>query len=100
MTRDDDTDREEDAGDAPEPADVDRDGTPDTDPRHIDPAGDLADAVESGDLDLSLADDQDAEELREFVDAAERGELGTVDPGLEAQVRIARALLDDMEGGR
>jgi hypothetical protein len=94
MTRDDDT---EDAD--PEPADVDPDGTPDTDPRHIDPAGDLAEAVESGDLDLSLADDQDAEDLRAFVDAAERGELGPVDPGLEAQVRIARALLgDDADG--
>ena len=70
-------------------------GTPDTDPQHIDPAGDLADAVESGDLDLSLADDQDAEDLRAFVDAAESGDLGSVDPGLEAQVRIVRALLDD-----
>ena len=76
--------------DDPEPA-------PDTDPRHIDPAGDLADAVESGELDLSLADEQDAEDLREFADAAERGELGAVDPGLEAQVRIARALLDDLD---
>ena len=82
MTRDDD------AEDDPEPV-------PDTDPRHIDPAGDLADAVESGDLDLSLADDQDADDLREFLDAAEAGEFGPVDPGLEAQVRIARALLDD-----
>ena len=93
MTRDDDAeDREEDAGDGPEPV-------PDSDPRHIDPAGDLADAVESGDLDLSLAEDQDAEDLREFVDAAERGELGPVDPGLEAQVRIARALLADLDDG-
>ena len=91
MTRDDDAeDREEDAGDGPEPV-------PDTDPRHIDPAGDLADAVESGDLDLSLADDQDADGLREFLDAAEAGELGPVDPGLEAQVRIVRALLDDLD---
>jgi len=91
VTRDDDAeDREEDAGDGPEPV-------PESDPRHIDPAGDLADAVESGGLDLSLADDQDAEDLREFVDAAERGELGPVDPGLEAQVRIARALLADLD---
>ena len=74
----------------------DADGpVPESDPRHIDPAGDLADAVENGDLDLSLADDQDADELRAFVDAAEAGELGPVDPGLEAQVRIVRALLDD-----
>ena len=55
------------------------------------------DAVESGDLDLSLADNQDAEELRGFVEAVESGELGPVDPGLEAQVRIARALLDDLD---
>jgi len=91
MTRDDDADREEDDGDGTDPV-------PESDPRHIDPAGDLADAVESGDLDLSLADDQDADDLRAFVDAAERGDLGPVDPGLEAQVRIARALLDDTEG--
>ena len=70
---------------------------PENDPRHIDPAGDLADAVESGDLDLSLDDDQDAEEIRAFVEAAESGELGPVDPGLEAQVRIARALLNDLD---
>jgi hypothetical protein len=92
MTGDDD-----DAED-PEGADVDPEPIPDSDPQHIDPAGDLADAVESGDLDLSLADGQDAEVLREFVDAAERGELGAVDPGLEAQVRIARALLDGGSG--
>ncbi|WP_241686291.1 hypothetical protein [Halorubrum amylolyticum] len=94
MTRDDDADREE---DAPEPADVDPGGTPDTDPRHIDPAGDLADAVENGELDLSLAEDESADELRAFVDAAEAGELGPVDPALEAQVRIARTLLEDVD---
>jgi len=75
----------------------DPDPVPESDPRHIDPGGDLADAVESGDLDLSLADDQDAADLRAFVDAAESGELGPVDPGLEAQVRIARALLADLD---
>ena len=88
MTRDDDAEE-----------DVDPEPVPDTDPRHIDPAGDLADAVESGDLDLSLADDQDAEDLRAFVDAAERGDLGPVDPALEAHVRIARALLGDLDDG-
>jgi hypothetical protein len=72
--------------------------TPDTDPRHIDPAGDLADAVETGELEISLADDQDADELREFVERAEAGEFDPVDPGLEAQVRIARSLLDDIDG--
>ena len=71
--------------------------TPDTDPRHIDPAGDLADAVETGDLEVSLADDQSVDELREFVERAEAGEFDPVDPGLEAQVRIARSLLDDVD---
>jgi flagellar basal body-associated protein FliL len=86
-----DKEDEEDEEDDPEPV-------PESDPQHIDPAGDLADAVESGDLDLSLADEQDAEDLREFVEAAESGELGPIDPGLEEQVRIVRALLDDRDG--
>ena len=98
MIRDDDAeddDREE--------GDIDPEPVPDSDPQHIDPAGDLADAVVSGDLDLSLADDGDAEELRAFGDAAEAGELGAVDPGRAALVRIARALLarshlDDLDG--
>ena len=68
-------------------------GVPDTDPRHIDPAGDLADAIESGELDLTLDDDQDPEELRNFLDAVEAGEIES-DPGLEATVRIVRAILD------
>jgi hypothetical protein len=85
----DDTDREE---DDPEPV-------PESDPRHIDPAGDLADAVESGDFEMSLGDDTDAEELRAFVEAAESGELGRVDPALEAHVRIVRELLEDLDGG-
>ena len=105
MTRDDDAedaDRDDTGGFVDEWEDHehgDAESVPESDPRHIDPAGDLADAVENGDLDLSLADDTDAEELREFVDAAERGELGPVDPGLEAQVRIVRALLDDLDDG-
>jgi hypothetical protein len=73
-------------------------GVPDSDPAHIDPAGDLADAVESGDLGLSLDDDADADELREFVERAEAGEFGPVTPDLEAQVRIVRALLEDADG--
>jgi len=79
-------------------------GVPDSDPRHLDPAGDLADAVESGDLDLSLGDDADPEELRAFLDAVDAGEYDPVDPGLEATVRIVRTLLDDareeLERGR
>jgi len=70
------------------------DGVPDSDPRHIDPAGDLADIVEGEEFDISLAEDQDPEELREFVERAEAGEFGA-DPGVEATVRIARAILDD-----
>lgn len=80
----------------------DRDGdcVPDSDPRHLDPAGTMADLVESGEFDISLADEQDREELREFVARAEAGEFDPVDPGLEATVRIARALLNDAgEGG-
>ena len=76
--------------------DTDDAGVPDSDPRHIDPAGDLADAVESGDLDLELDDEQDPEDLREFLRRAEAGEFDA-DPGLEATVRIVRSLLDDAE---
>ena len=75
----------------------DADGIPDSDPRHLDPAGDIADLVESGEFDIDLADDQDPEELREFVERAEAGEFGA-DPGLEATVRIARSLLEATEG--
>jgi len=69
-------------------------GVPDSDPRHIDPAGDLADLVESGEFDISLADDQDAEDLRAFLDAVDAGEIDA-DPATEATVRIVRSLLDD-----
>jgi hypothetical protein len=69
-------------------------GVPDSDPRHIDPAGDMADAVESGEFDISLAEDQSEEELREFLERVDAGEFEP-DPGLEATVRIVRALLDD-----
>lgn len=72
-------------------------GVPDSDPRHIDPAGDLADAVESGDLALELDENQDPEELRAFLDAVDRGEHDPVDPGLEATVRIVRTLLADVD---
>lgn len=72
--------------------DVDAEPVPDSDPQHIDPAGDLADLVESGDLEIELDDNQDTDELREFVERAEAGEFDA-DPGLEATVRIARALL-------
>jgi len=72
------------------------DGVPDSDPRHLDPAGDIADAVESGEFDIELAEEQSKAELREFVRKAEAGEFDLrADPGLEATVRIARALLEE-----
>ena len=71
--------------------------TPDSDPRHIDPAGDMAALIESGEVNVDLADDQSPEELREFIQAVEAGEHDPVDPGLEATVRIVRALLADSE---
>ena len=58
---------------------------------------DLADAVETGDLELSLADDQTVDEFWKFVERAEADEFDLVNPGLEAQVRIARSLLDDVD---
>ena len=73
------------------------DGVPDSDPDHLDPAGDMADLVEANVSDVDLGDDTDAEDLRAFIDAAESGEFGPVDPGLEATVRIARTLLEHAE---
>jgi len=78
-------------------------GVPDSDPKHIDPAGDIADALEDQLADAELEGDTDPDDLRAFIDAAERGEFGPADPGLEAQVRIARSILeaaeDDGAGG-
>ena len=75
----------------------DGDGVPDSDPRHIDPAGDMADLIESGEVNVELADDQSPEELREFIESVESGEHDPVDPGTVAMVRIARAMLDDTD---
>ena len=71
-------------------------GVPDSDPRHLDPAGDLADAVEAGRFDMELAEDQSEAELREFLERVDAGEFEP-DPGLEATVRIVRALLDESD---
>jgi hypothetical protein len=79
-------------------ADPEGDGVPESDPRHIDPAGDMADLVESGEFDIQLAEDQSEEELREFVRKAEAGEFDLrADPGLEATVRIVRAILENSD---
>ena len=69
-------------------------GTPDTDPNHIDPAGEIADMLEEEMTDAELTGDTEREDLREFIDAVESGDLGPVDPGLEAQVRMVLAVLD------
>jgi hypothetical protein len=79
------------------PAEDDDAGVPDSDPDHLDPAGDMADLFESAEFDVELTDGADAEDLRAFIDAAESGELGPVDPGLEATVRMARAILENAE---
>jgi len=72
-------------------------GVPDSDPEHLDPAGDVADLVEANVSDVDLDEDTDAEDLRAFIDAVESGEHGPADPGMEATVRIARALLENAE---
>lgn len=72
-------------------------GTPDTDPRHVDPAGDVAEMLDDELTDAELGDDTDADDIRAFVDAAERGEFGPADPALEAQVRIARTILETLD---
>jgi hypothetical protein len=69
------------------------DPTPDSDPQHIDPAGDLADLLESDEIDVELSADQDPDELREFIESVENSDEPT-DPGTHATVRMARALLE------
>jgi len=48
---------------------------PDTDPRHIDPAGDMAELIESGDVDDHLSAIQDAN--------AEENEYTTVEEAVD-----------------
>ena len=74
-------------------------GVPDSDPDHTDPAGDLADLLDDQLADAELGEDTDADDVRAFIDAAERGELGPADPALEAHVRIARSILEAVDGG-
>ena len=57
--------------------DQDRDGVPDTDPRHLDPAGDLASEFEDGTLSTAtVTDETEREDLREWLTRAESGEFG------------------------
>jgi len=96
MTADDGGEDEDDEGMKAEGHEA---GVPDSDPRHLDPAGDLADAVEAAEFDVALEEGTDVEELRAFVRKAEAGEFDLrAAPGLEATVRIARALLDRADG--
>jgi hypothetical protein len=67
-------------------------GTPDSDPDHIDPAGDLADLIESGEHNIQLSEEQDPAELREFIESVENSD-SPADPGTNAMVRIARSIL-------
>jgi hypothetical protein len=71
-------------------------GIPDSDPTHIDPAGDVAELLESGDIDVQLSADQDPEELREFIESVENSDEPT-DPGTNAAVRMARTILEQTE---
>jgi hypothetical protein len=71
-------------------------GIPDSDPKHIDPAGDVADLLESGEADVQLSGDQDPDELREFIQHIENSDEPT-DPGANATVRMARALLEQTD---
>jgi hypothetical protein len=72
------------------------DHTPDSDPKHIDPAGDVADLLDSGEVDVQLSADQDPEELREFIENVEDSDE-PADPGTNATVRMARALLEQTD---
>lgn len=76
------------------------DVTPDTDPRHLDPAGDIAAAFEDGELSSARLADDDRADLEAFVQRAEAGEFVPANPGLEATVRIVRALLGRDVGTR
>jgi hypothetical protein len=71
-------------------------GIPDSDPTHIDPAGDVADLLESGELDIQLSADQDPDELREFIQNVENSDEPT-DPGTNAAVRMARTILEQTD---
>ena len=71
-------------------------GTPDSDPDHIDPAGDLADYIESNELNIQLSEDQDPEELQAFIKSVENSDE-PADPGTNAVVRIAREILNHEE---
>jgi hypothetical protein len=74
-----------------------QDGVPDTDsdPTHIDPAGALADLIATDLSAVALSEEQDPAELREFITSVEVEDSDEpADPGMNAAVRIARAVLE------
>jgi hypothetical protein len=75
-----------------------QDGVPDTDsdPTHIDPAGALADLIATDLSGIALSEEQDPAEIREFITSVEDSDEPT-DPGTNAAVRIARAVLEQAE---
>jgi hypothetical protein len=70
-----------------------QDNVPDSDPTHIDPAGALADLIAADLSGVALSEEQDPAELREFITSVE----DSADPGTNAAVRIARAVLEQAE---
>jgi hypothetical protein len=66
---------------------------PDNDPTHIDPAGALADLIATDLSGVALNEGQDPAELREFITSVEDSDE-PADPGTNAAVRIARAVLE------
>ncbi|MDV7351333.1 hypothetical protein R3751_16335 [Halorubrum distributum] len=70
-------------------------GTPDTDPQHIDPAGDLADAVESGDTGARAAAGRDATEPPPDPPADAHGGHAA---GEEDALDHARERIHDLDG--
>jgi hypothetical protein len=69
---------------------------PDNDPTHIDPAGALADLIATDLSGVALNEGQDPAELREFITSVEDSDE-PADPGTNAAVRIARAVLEQAE---
>jgi hypothetical protein len=73
-----------------------QDGVPDSDPTHIDPAGALADLIATDLSGIALSEEQDPAEIREFITSVEDSD-DPADPGTNAAVRIARAVLEQAE---
>lgn len=73
-----------------------QDNVPDNDPTHIDPAGALADLIATDLSAVALSEEQDPAEIREFITSVEDSDE-PADPGTNAAVRIARAVLEQAE---